>query len=296
MEWKSAKHIRFNNAYEHQQIILRQQRQIILLYVIVTAVLFFDRWNNEMLLSQVIPPYFINRMDVSLWLFMFTNIHSFFLDNFHACLALDILLLLLPVIYMLLFLKKSRWVVTVGWIILVFNFVYAQCAVLYVTTSIEEHIGWMLFPLVLICPKPPDFRLALKFIRYVALFFFTSAGIWKIRNGGLFNLQEMSGIILFQHKDFLATSPGYFLTNMYYWLAQHPYASYFLYLGAAIVELFFIIGFFTTRLDRWLAFMFIIFLVSDTLIMRIKYWEILYLIIPLLYSRKEIFNNTGQGD
>jgi len=249
-----------------------------------------------MLLSQIVPPFFVNRMDAFSWALMFSGVHKIFIGNFYACFVADALLILLPLLYTLVYLfRKNRGVTITGWIILVFNFIYVQCYVLYPTNSIEGHIGWMLFPVVLICRRQPDFGLALKFIRYVLLFFFVSAGIWKIRNGGLFNLQEMSGILLYQHKDFLVTSPDYILTNIYYWLAGHPQIGYALYISAAVLELFFIVGFFTTRFDRWLVIMFFIFLVSDMLVMRIKYWEILYLVIPLLYSRKEVFNNTGQS-
>lgn len=220
---------------------------------------------------------------------MYTGVHKFFIENKLACTIADILLVLLPVVYTILhFTNRIKARTVCGWLILIFNWVYVHCYVIYPSNSIEGHIGWILFPLVLIWQQMINVSFALHFIRYVFLFFFASAGIWKIRNGGVFNIDEMSGILLFQHTPLLVTNPGLYLSKMYYWLINHPGISYFLYLGATLMELFFLVGFFTKKLDKILLCMFFVFLVSDIVVMQIKYWEVLYLAIPLFFSNKAI--------
>ena len=293
MEQKHFNQYRLNTGDAINTLIQRQQKQVILLYLVITLLLFTDRWLNGMLMSQLHPSFFVTRMDVSTWAFMYTGIHTLFVNNYTACVVADVLLIVLPIIYVVLFYKmRYRLAVITAWVILLFNWLYVQCYVLYPSNSIEGHVGWLLFPVVLICIQPVDFSLALKFIRYVLLFFFASAGLWKIRNGGIFTMEEMSGVLLFQHKEFLVTSPNTVLTPFYYWLIAHPVISYCLYAAGTLLELTFLAGFFTRRMDKMLLILFFIFLISDILVMRIKYWEILYLVIPLFFSKKELFMIT----
>lgn len=274
-------------------MIYRQQKQVVVLYLAITLLLFMDRWLNGMLMSQLFPSFFVTRMDVTSWAFMYTGVHTLFINNHTACVMADVLLIALPILYSILFfLHRSKIAVVTGCAIFIFNWIYVQCYVLYPSNSIEGHIGWLLFPIVLICYKPIDFSFALRFIRYVLLFFFASAGLWKIRNGGIFSIEEMSGILLFQHKEFLVTSPGSALSSFYYWLIAHSVIGYCLYMAGTLLELTFLAGFFTKRFDKLLLILFFVFLVFDILIMRIKYWEILYLVIPLFFSKKELFAIT----
>lgn len=279
----------FSNTVSINENLYKQQKQVILLYLLITVLFFGDRYANGMLLTQIQPAFFVVPMDVTAWGLMYTGVHRLFMESRAACIIADSLLILLPVIYTVLaFNNKVKAKRICGWCILIFNFVYALCYVLYPSNSIEGHVGWMLFPVVLIFHDLVNFSFALHFIRYFLLFFFASAGIWKIRNGGVFNVQEMSGILELQHAPYLVTSPEAFFTRLYYWLMQHPVVGYLLYLSAAVIELSFIVGFFTLRFDRLLLVLVFIFLITDVLIMRIKYWEILCLTIPLFFSNKKI--------
>lgn len=265
--------------------IEQRQGQVILLYLLFAVLLFADRWWNGMLLSQLYPSFFVTPLNISTWLLMFTDIHNLFIRHHSLCVIADLLLIGLPCVYVFLHFKQYKWAkVFVAWVMLFFNFIYATCFVIYPSNSIEGHLGWMLFPIVLACSRPFDFGLALQFIRYFFLFFFASAGVWKLRSGGIFNPDEMSGILLYQHTPLLVISPESFLSEMYYWLIQHPVVGYLLYLAAAVMELFFIVGFFTRRYDKLLILLFVLFLLFDILVMQIKYWEVAFLTIPLFFS------------
>lgn len=261
--------------------------KVIVLYLLFTILLIADRWFNGMLLSQLFPPFFVTPLNLSTWGVMYTGVHQLFIKYPAVCLIADLLLLFLPLSYGALhFMGYQRIKVAVGWIILVFNFVYAQCYAVFPSNSIEGHIGWILFPLVLTSSNLFNYKVSLQFIRYFFLFFFASAGIWKLRNGGVFNIEQMSGILLYQHTTLLVTSPGSFLARLYYWLAQHTIVGYLFYAAATLLELFFIVGFFTYRYDRLLIILFFIFLLGDIVLMQIKYWEVIYLVIPLFFSKR----------
>ncbi|MBX2922672.1 MAG: hypothetical protein KF746_10810 [Chitinophagaceae bacterium] len=287
---------RLHSTVSTDAIAGRLQTRIIYLYLFVSVLLFADRWWNGMLLSQLHPSFFITPMNVTVWALMFTGIHELFISSHTACLCADLLLIGLPILYTILHTKhyvKAK--IITGCCILVFNFVYAQCYTLYPSNSIEGHIGWMLFPIVLICHKLVNFSFALQVIRFIFLFFFASAGIWKIRNGGVFNPEQMSGVLLLQHSQLLVTAPSSFLAEMYYWLINHPVTGYLLYLAATLLELFFIIGFFTKKADRLLLILFFIFLIADIWVMRIKYWEVMHLAIPLFLSGRKLLSIPGRA-
>jgi hypothetical protein len=122
-------------------------------------------------------------------------------------------------------------------------------------------------------------------LRYFFLFFFASAGIWKLVQHGAFNSEQMSGILLYQHKEFLTSSPEKWYSYFIYWLINNQGTSYFLYLAGTVIELLFIFGFFTKKFDKWLIGGFLLFLCFNAVIMRIHYWEMTPFLLTLLFSR-----------
>lgn len=236
---------------------------------------------NGMWLFQFQPSIFLNRFDGFTWLFMQTGIHQWLLGNKEGWFLFDTAFYALPLIYFLAnnVLKTGSTLVAV--VMLLVNWVYVQCYTLYPTNSIEAHTAWLLFPLVFIAGNPATFRLLLGGLRYFFLYFFASAGIWKLASGALFHPEQMSGVLLFQHADLLLTSPGYWQTEMIQWLIDHPGLGQFLYVFTTLLELSFIIGFFTRRYDRWLILAFLLFLVADHVVMRIPYYEVLPYLITL---------------
>ena len=76
-------------------------------------------------------------------------------------------------------------------------------------------------------------------------------------------------------------SPGYWQTKLISYVIDHARLGYLLYLLATLVELSFIVGFFTRKYDKILALLFLLFLVMDHLLMRITYYEVLPLLLTL---------------
>jgi hypothetical protein len=170
---------------------------------------------------------------------------------------------------------------------LLVNWCYVQCHTLFSSISIEGDIAWLLFPVVFIPINKQNFLLIFEGLRYFFLFFLASAGVWKFIQGGIFSTSEMSGILLYQHTELLTSSPGYWYSNFFLFLIQHPLLSYFFYLAATAVELFFIVGFFTKKYDTLLFVLFIVFLVMDNVIMRIPYYEVFPLALTLVLLPKK---------
>ncbi len=238
-----------------------------------------------MFLYQLQPFFFYTRPDFITWLFMQTGVHNWPLNNSAGCMLFDVLFYSAPLLFFILDKKLNRFASVVAIIMLIINWIYVQCYTLYPSNSIEGHIAWLLFPIVFIPKKEKTFQLLFEGLRYFFLFFFASAGIWKIAQGGLFHTDEMSGVLLYQHKELLTNSPGYWQSNFILYLIQHTFFSYFLYLSSALLELGFIAGFFTKKFDRYLIAAFIIFLLLDQLIMRITYYEVIPFILTLWFTQ-----------
>jgi hypothetical protein len=251
---------------------------------------------NGMWLFQLQPKIFMNRFDGFTWLFMKTGMHQWLIDNPGGWTLFDTMFYSMPLVFFLAHNVYRIASVTTAFLMLLINWVYVQCYTLYPSNSIEAHTAWLLFPVIFLASNPKIFRLLTEGLRYFFLFVLASAGIWKIVTGSIFNLQQMSGILLYQHADLLSTSPGYWQTNLIQWLIGHETIGYIFYLSATVLELVFIVGFFTKRYDHLLVIGFLVFLIFDHLIMRIPYYEMLpYLITMRIAAIHKNISNPSPG-
>ncbi len=261
------------------------RRNIIAWYCIIFYALMLFKWWSGLLLYQIQPALFNTRFDVFTWGFMQTGIHQRLMMHKAGWYILDGLFYSLPAFYWVADKKLKRLTVMVAVLMLLVNWLYIQCYTLYPSSSIESFMAWLLFPVLFITTRLRSFFYVLHCLRFFFLFLLTSAGLWKVVQMGVFNREQMSGVLLYQHKEFLTSSPGYWLSTKFYYLVNHPRVSFLLYLVATLVELSFFIGFFTKKYDRFLLAFFILFLLSDLFLMRIYYWELIPFVLTLLYSK-----------
>jgi hypothetical protein len=268
------------------------RQRIIYLYCTFFLFVLLFKYFNHGFLYQLDPAFFFNRLDFSTWLIQLTGLHQLMINNNSLCLIADIIYAVLPFIFLFTFLQKRNWSVGVAVSLFIFNFIYAIIVCMFSLNALEQLVPFILFPLIFIPLSLNSFWFLFQALRYFFLFYFASAGVWKFVQGGIFNLQQMSGILIVQHKDLLVNASGSFWQlNLYSWLIEKPMIGYMLYLISALLELLFIIGFFTKRLDKWLIIIYLLFLIMDAVIMRIHYWETLPFIITLLYSNFALPSN-----
>ncbi len=250
------------------------------------------KWLNGMFMYQMEPHFFNTRFDGTTWLLMQTGIHTWLLDNKTGWLLFDLAFYSIPLLWYSVWKKNEKTATWAALAWLVVNYIYIQCYTLFPTVSIEASIAWLLMPILFATSKTESFYYVMHGLRYFFLFFFASAAVWKIRQGGVFNADQMSGILLYQHKEFLVSAPHSLYTRFIYWLVKHTTISYLLYLAGFLLELSFIIGFLTRRYDRWLIAGFIAFLIMDLFLMRIPYFETLPLMLPLYFSKYVLEEET----
>ena len=274
------------------QLNNQHREKIIGGYCLVFYALLLYKWYNGMLLYQLQPNVYNTRPDVTTWIFMQGHLHLLLLHSPVARILFDAFFYSMPLFYWLAFKRKPHLAVMVALLMLFVNFVYVQCYTLFPANSIESYTAWLLFPLLFLTVQLRLFYIVFHALRYFLLYIFTSAAIWKVVQGGLFNLEQMSGVLLFQHKDYLASSPDYWFSHLIYWLVNHTSVSYCLYLAATFLEIFFVIGFYTKKADRFLLVSLVLFMLMDLFIMRIPYWELMPFGLTLVFSGYTIPDET----
>jgi hypothetical protein len=244
-------------------------------YVVIFYTLFFYKLYNGLLLCQLQPLFLFARDDIFSFLFLQTGLPHWLLLHPQYFIVFDAVFYFLPLWFLYTVTKRQSGMQVAAFVMLLVNWVYIQCYTLYPTSSVTLYIAWLIFPVVFLVKEEKLFSLLFKGLRYFFLYFFFSAGVWKIVNGGVFNPLQMSAILLDQHKEMLAGSSGWWMKSLIVWQIAHPALSYTLYVLATCMELSFSIGFFTRKYDHLLVLTYIFFLLANHLIMRIPYYETL---------------------
>jgi hypothetical protein len=222
-------------------------------------------------------------MDYTGWLVQATGIPLWLIKNKWACLIADVCFYGLPIIHYFIYKLNLRLSVAVATLMVVVNFTYILSYCSFPTDSLHGYIVYFLFPFLFLASSLHTFWFLFQGLRYFFLFFFASAGLWKLIQGGVFHMEVMSSILLNQHKEMLVGNEG--IMAIYWWLIEHPKVSYFLYFIGTVMELSFIAGFFTKRFDTVLVILYTLFLIMNLLIMRINYWQTFPFIVVLIYSK-----------
>lgn len=264
--------------------IVSIRERVVHTYLFVFYALALWKWLEGGWLFQYAPFVFQTRIDGTTWLFMRSGLHQWMISHPWVYIWADLIFYSLPAFWYLAdrWWPRHGWII--GWLMLVVNWAYVQVFTLYPTNSIEGHFAWLMMPLLFLMRDQKGFSMMLQGLRYVFLFFFFSAGVWKVCLGGVFNPDQLSNILAFQHGHVLALSPESLFTQWINWLIDHPFIGWVLYFLATVVELLFVVGFFTMKWDRWLVFLFLLFLLLDKLIMQIGYYEMIPMLIPLYFA------------
>lgn len=247
------------------------RKQFILFYFICFAVTYLWLFYNGLLLQQLKPVFFLNNLDFSRNILMLTDIQHAVINNPWLQVIFDTIYIISPIALVICSILNYRAQYLIAVFNSIFNFIYAMLITSMSTLSIEGYISWILIPLVFAFRSGGTFFYMVQIMRYFFLMIFVSAALWKIRAGGIFNMEQMSAILVRQHTGYLLSDPGDWFSRFISFLAVHTRLSWCIYLGATISELFFIIGFFIKKYDRFIIAIFILFLAFNFLLMRINY-------------------------
>ncbi len=268
------------------------RKKSILFYFFCFTVSFCWLLFNASLLHQLQPVFFTNRLDFSLNLLLLTDLPALVIRSSFVRVFFDTLYFLLPALLVLLCLINHKFQYFIAVLNSIFNFIYALLISSLSAYSIEGFVGWILLPLVFAFKTDRGFYYALSCVRYIFLLIFFSAGVWKIRAGGIFNAEQMSGILTKQHLAYITGNTEDWFTKTIKYLIIHDKLSYFFYLASAIAELLFCIGFFTKKFDILLSVIFLLFVLFNFTLMRINYFSWVAFLGCLWFSKCNEPENT----
>ncbi len=237
------------------------------------------------LLHQLRPVFFVNRLDFTLNLLLLTNIQQCIIQHYWLQWLLDILYLVLPVLLCLSVVKNHKTQYSLAFINLLFNIAYLLLLSSFSVLSIEGMVCWMIVPVIFMTISDRSFYYVNNLVRYFFILIFSSAALWKIRAGGIFNIEQLSGILIKQHTAYLTSAPGDWFSRFVNFLILHPVLGYCIYLASTIGELIFIIGFFTKKYDKLLCLVFLLFVLLDLFLMRINYFSWLVFLGSFWYAK-----------
>lgn len=262
------------------RLILTRKRAYLCL-----GLFFWIRWAMGGLLHQLESPIFINPLsDNTHWALHLLNIPQFFLSNWWAAAAVDMILCGMPLL--LVKYERNRGL----------NLLYALAFTVYYfsfSTSITHHnhslVGGVFLAWILVIQARVRFVIWMYWFRYYACFVLFSAGVWKLARGVAFLPEQMQHILTQQHAQFLHDAPASLYTQSLEYLIASPRLAFMLWIGGWGLELMFGIGFLTKRWDRGLICLLVIFLLGDYWLMRIYFGEFGLFLLGFLpqYSRFE---------
>ena len=261
------------------------RNQFIYLYSICIALFFLWLYFNGLLLSQLNPILFINRLDLSLNILNASGLTAQVLKSKTLKVFLDAAFIVLPFLMLISF--QFRWKIKsiIPIILSIFIWVYGLILSSMSSLSVEGFAALTLVPIIFTADKETKYYFLFNCLRYSFIIIFFSTALWKFRGGGIFNIEQMSGILVNQHSVLLAKNTDTFFTNLLKYLINHPTFSWLIFAIGIFIEFFFVVGLFTKKLDRVLLILLIGFFLMDYILMQINYMAWLPFAGVLYFSR-----------
>ncbi len=243
-----------------------------------------------LLFTSISPIYFLNRADVVLNLLFLTDFQHYIIENRWLQILLDSIYLVLPILLVYSVVKSKNLKAKLALLTAIFSFIYNLFFSTMSFVSIEVFLPWMLIPLLFYPKNLQGFYFTLQAIRIVVIITFSAAAIWKFVSGAIFNVEQMSSVLLIQHATYLAAGSNNMYSNTLLFLIKHTALSYLLYLAAFFIEGIFLIGLYTRKFDKYLVILFCLFLFFDYTLMGINYFSWLVFMGCFYFSSHKLEN------
>lgn len=235
-------------------------------------------------LSQLMQPIFSDtKADRFYWLLDSLGILNALINFLPLSLGIDILLFVLPLL--MFFYPSNR----------LYALLYLPTIVMYfaaynVSATHQEHtmVGAIAAAFLLCFKENLRFSTVFSAVRYYSCFLMASAFFWKLGRSSLWHEGQLTNILKVQHSALITDSNNTLYCNWINYLIDNPSLAYGLWWTAALIEMSFIVGFFSKKFDSLLFLLFWLFLISDFLVMGLHFWELGILTIFFLkpYSQK----------
>lgn len=244
----------------NNSITLTAQRRILLILFLECCIILYSGVGFASLYGN---PFFSIGVDPFSWLLFGAGIPQTIIAHhwLGSLLSLSIILLLI-----LLIIFPRQYIIAIILFILLF------C--LYITltgylTHRNFQSGMFLVLVPFLFDKNNSRKFAWEAIRYFLLFFYISSGLLKLWNHSFDDITHFSQHLTSQFAPYYVEGNLGFRTSINLYLIQHPAVAYGLMIGATVIELSMLVGFFTRRCDKWLAIALLVFHLANWCVMDI---------------------------
>ena len=241
--------------------------------------------SHGLTLSAIRPAFFLNKADITGQLFMWTGIQHRLIESYLYRMIFEIIFYLLPALLAFCYIKRYRVITFLAVFTMLYSLLYCYMFSCMSFISIEPLISWFFIPFLFTGRNIRGFYFRLHALRILFILFFASSAFWKIRSGGLFNPDQMSGILVSQYAAEMAAGEKGFFMGIIHFLINHPFISNLLYWLVAAGEMFFLAGLFSKKFDSILLIILVTFLVFDYYLMEINYFSWLPFAACFYFSR-----------
>jgi len=258
----------FKKQFQMNKQILNRDFVVRCIFIIYLFSLIVKYFNGGFIHQSANPILVYPTINITYWLFLLFKIPQFFTSNFYVGLFAD-LLLLFSCISIIIWPKKY-------YLALMFTLGYWLNYMCYCLVNAYQPSVYA--PLIMSIPAifkdATKFSLTFWAIRFWACFLYFEAGFLKILRGGIFNLDQMTNSIKLTISPYLVQNPSTGLNlDFKYFLITNPNIAQLLFISATILELCFLIGFFTRKYDLLLLILFLSFHIANQYILNIPFLQ-----------------------
>ncbi len=241
------------------------------------------RFFSHDLLSQMVPRTRLLTYDVPSLALASTSIPEYLILHPRAFVWIDVIYFILPLLCYVLYIRRVSGVFMVP--ALFFFYFHSVLLAQFPTVSLEGTIDVQLIPFMFLVRRDQDVSLMSGALRYVMCIVMMAAGFWKFYTGAVMVPEQMSRILMDHNMYYMQYGTGweYALGGF---LIERPFLAQSLYVAAALLELSFVIGFFTKKYDRVLLIFLASFVLLDLVVMRIPYFPFLSFLIFFIPYKK----------
>ena len=222
-------------------------------------------------------------IDYTSWFSLCAGFPQFIIQHYSACLVVDLAVIIFSLACFISEKHRSTFCI----LLIISFFIQRQTLEIYSCTPVKGTVCLFAALLPFCFKDENNFNLMTETVRYFLIFILVSSAIYKFSNGELLHCTNFSTILLLQHIDLATLHPQHISYRIALPLISNPIFAGIVYILLFLLQLFFLIGFFTKKADRILFILLFLFVLFTYFIMRIYNSDILLLGLSLLYFGKE---------
>lgn len=245
-------------------------------------VLYYRFISASILSAMSQPPFIFEENEVAYKCFLISGIPQFITSGTLVPALFDVCWYALPILFLLT--TERIYAILFSTVTLIYFLTYN------VATAHHYHglAGLLIITVPFWTKKEESFRFLWEAARYYWLYIFASAALWKIFRSSLFYIDQLPNILKSQQINLLLQHPDTFKAHVVQHLIANPSTAHLVLIVAVLLQLSFLIGFFTRKFDNYLFWLAIIFSIGNYYIMGIASFELMILNFTLMNWEKVV--------